>query len=526
MRTFAASAGLFCLSFLPASAQPPVKTPDMTAIRKQFAQKDATIAELRREVADLTAQVAALRTQAPPAPAAGHPAAPRPTPPDAPRPNVLPRPPAVGTSDAGAPPVPDAAQRAADAAALARDNEAMRWIAAWTFTGAYLSNTGASVSITLKSMSGRTATRTVSTSLSAEQYAVEFAACCAEIGVGTKVEGATVYVDQGFVGSGVWIAISITFAAEGETGSVDSPAKTYSRAVTVRGTGIATGLSRSLTIGDHPVPAMTRNEGLKMTGSAWVEGDEERIVMRPPPGTIFIGCAGWNIPKEYAPRFPPDGSHLERYARRLPAVEINSSFYRPHQRTTYARWAQAVPAHFRFAVKVPRRITHQCRLKDAGEPLERFLEECTGLGDRLGPLLVQLPPSLTFDGAAAAAFFEALRRRFAGGVVCEPRHPSWFGPEAERLLSECRVARAAADPPPVPEASWPGGWGGLVYYRWHGSPQVYYSTYSEAALATVSEALGVAARSAEAWCIFDNTALGAATANALAVLEHLTGTAR
>src|SRR5829696_9557837 len=112
---------------------------------------------------------------------------------------------------------------------------------------------------------------------------------------------------------------------------------------------------------------------------------------------IAIGTAGWSIRSEHKPRFPSEGTHLERYAARLPAVEINSSFYRPHRPATYERWAASVPERFRFAVKVPKAITHERRLTDAGDAIARLLEQLAGLGDRLGCLLVQLPPSLGYD---------------------------------------------------------------------------------------------------------------------------------
>src|SRR6185312_17112458 len=98
---------------------------------------------------------------------------------------------------------------------------------------------------------------------------------------------------------------------------------------------------------------------------------------------------------------------------------INSSFYRPHRPATYARWAASVPAGFRFAVKVPKEITHTRRLVATAEPLRRFLAEASALGDKIGPLLVQLPPSLAYDSDVAAGFFDALRERFEGSVVCE-----------------------------------------------------------------------------------------------------------
>src|ERR671910_1309915 len=145
-----------------------------------------------------------------------------------------------------------------------------------------------------------------------------------------------------------------------------------------------------------------------------------------PSSPARIGTAGWSIPKEHAAPFPATGSHLERYAKVLNAVEINSSFYRPHRTTTYERWAASVPESFRFAVKVPKAITHELRLKDADDLLDRFLSEVSGLGPKLGPLLVQLPPSLRFEDGVADIFLSELRSHVKGPIVCEPRHASWF----------------------------------------------------------------------------------------------------
>ena len=236
----------------------------------------------------------------------------------------------------------------------------------------------------------------------------------------------------------------------------------------------------------------------------------------------LIGVAGWSLPKAEQDAFPVEGTHLQRYAARLPAVEINSSFYRPHRPTTYAKWAASVPAGFRFAVKVPRAITHERRLADAEDALDAFLGEATGLGAALGCLLVQLPPSLAYDTATADAFLDALRARHDGAVALEPRHASWFTPEAARALTTHRVARVGADPARVPEAALPGGWEGLVYHRLHGSPRIYYSDYDAAYLDALAGRLRAdVARADAVWCIFDNTALGHATANALALLVRL-----
>ena len=207
---------------------------------------------------------------------------------------------------------------------------------------------------------------------------------------------------------------------------------------------------------------------------------------------------------------------IERYAARFDAVEINSSFHRPHRRSTYERWAASVPASFRFAVKLPRTITHDRRLVDCADLLARFREEVGGLGGKLGPMLVQLPPSLAFDGGIAAAFFDGLGH---DRVACEPRHASWFTADADALLVAHRVARVAADPARVPEAARPGGWRGLTYARWHGSPAIYRSTYDKDALA--DHAAIARATAGESWTIYDNTMVGGATANALALRAML-----
>jgi uncharacterized protein YecE (DUF72 family) len=213
-------------------------------------------------------------------------------------------------------------------------------------------------------------------------------------------------------------------------------------------------------------------------------------------------------------------SHLARYALLLPAVEINSSFYRLHQESTYARWAAAVPEHFRFAVKLSRQITHVGQLADLAG-LEDILMGPRALGSKLGPLLVQLPPSLAYEREIVTAFFATLREHFAGQVACEPRHQSWFTPEASELLTTFHVARVAADPAPSPHAAVPGGWNGLVYYRLHGSPQIYYSAYPEEFLDSLIRKLSAASHAVPVWCIFDNTASGAAIENALALLARL-----
>jgi uncharacterized protein YecE (DUF72 family) len=237
---------------------------------------------------------------------------------------------------------------------------------------------------------------------------------------------------------------------------------------------------------------------------------------------VRIGTAGWTLPREHQGAFPAAGSHLERYAARFSGAEINSSFYRAHRRSTYERWAASVPPDFRFAVKLPRAVTHDQRLVAADVLLAVFLEEVTALGNRLGPLLIQLPPSLELHAETAEEFFTTLRSLFAGDVACEPRHESWFGATAEAMLIAHRVARVAADPARWPAAALPGGWSGLAYLRLHGSPRMYYSAYTGEYLDDIAVALRERRRDGtRCWCIFDNTTLGAATGDALALEARL-----
>jgi len=234
----------------------------------------------------------------------------------------------------------------------------------------------------------------------------------------------------------------------------------------------------------------------------------------------LVGTAGWAIRSEHRGAFPVDGSHLERYAVRFDAVEVNSSFYRPHRRTTYERWAGAVGPHFRFSVKLPKTISHAGLSCPDDAAIERFADEISGLGDKLGVVLVQFPPSLAFDPGATTGFFEAISDRLPSPLVCEPRHRSWFDGEGDRMLSQLKVARVAADPAIVLGAGNPGGWSHLRYHRLHGSPEIYRSEYDEAAMEEIRSTLAVEAEGgAETWCIFDNTALGFATSNALALRE-------
>lgn len=231
---------------------------------------------------------------------------------------------------------------------------------------------------------------------------------------------------------------------------------------------------------------------------------------------IFIGTAGWSLPHASARYFPGHGSHLQRYAQRLNCAEINSSFYRSHARTTYERWAGAVPATFRFAVKIPKAITHDAKLKRVRVPLRKFLDEIKGLGRSLGPLLMQLPPSFVFDAKVARRFYLLLRDWHRGPVVIEPRHISWFATDSKCLLAKYRISQVTADPALTADLTVPNlGRGTLHYSRLHGSPRTYWSNYSFPYLRELAKRVEGMKSTVTVWIIFDNTAAGCATANAL-----------
>jgi uncharacterized protein YecE (DUF72 family) len=228
----------------------------------------------------------------------------------------------------------------------------------------------------------------------------------------------------------------------------------------------------------------------------------------------IIATAGWSIPQVVSDRFSQEGSGLERYASVFDGVEVNSTFYRNHRLTTFERWAAAVPDHFRFAIKLPRTITHDLRLREIGGPFQTFLEMIAPLGKKLGPLLCQLPPSLDFDQPVVEQALADMREVHSGAIFIEARHRSWHDDEVLPLLEHYGAGRVLADPPVVWNTSdfkEPPG-----YVRLHGKPKVYYSDYNEAEIASLSAMLAQ-----DTWCVFDNTASGAAVGDALAMLKKI-----
>ncbi len=222
-----------------------------------------------------------------------------------------------------------------------------------------------------------------------------------------------------------------------------------------------------------------------------------------------VGTAGWSLPTKPSSQ----GSHLYHYSRELLCTEINSTFYRPHRASTWARWSAETPPDFRFSIKAPRSITHEAKLGDTESLLQAFLKQIEPIQAKLGPILFQLPPSLGFDPAVAEEFLATVRRLYQGKAALEPRHAGWFTAMADALLRNYSIARVAADPAKgAPEAAEPGADLSVVYYRMHGAPRIYYSNYEDDFLARLAARVHA---HKNAWVIFDNTALSHAYPNAL-----------
>ena len=235
-----------------------------------------------------------------------------------------------------------------------------------------------------------------------------------------------------------------------------------------------------------------------------------------------IGCAGWSILSRHAALFGEGDSHLARYATRFNAVEINSSFYRPHAATTYARWAASVPRSFRFSVKLPKAITHDARLRGAGSRHVAFAGRDRGAGQapRRGAGAVAAEPGVRRTHGQHVLRDAAATDRGAGGVRTAARQLVRTARRChlDALRHRARRGRSRADSGGCAA----GRRGSLGYWRWHGSPRMYYDSYDDGRLRAFAAALRDAARPKHVpWCIFDNTAAGHAIANAARLQELL-----
>lgn len=234
---------------------------------------------------------------------------------------------------------------------------------------------------------------------------------------------------------------------------------------------------------------------------------------------LRVGTSGWHYQHWqgvfYPPRLPAR-EWLGFYARHFDTVEINNSFYRLPALDTFAAWREKVPNGFLFAVKASRFITHVKRLRDPDEALANFFHNMSGLREKTGPILFQLPPRWKADPGRLREFVHALPSGHR--YVFEFRDPSWFVPQIYRVLEEAGCALCAASSPAFPEARVETA--DFAFLRFHGGKVLYGSKYSVEELA---EWAGYARRLLEegidVYAYFNNDAFGYAVEDARTFLK-------
>jgi uncharacterized protein YecE (DUF72 family) len=233
---------------------------------------------------------------------------------------------------------------------------------------------------------------------------------------------------------------------------------------------------------------------------------------------IVVGTSGWQYRDWRGLFYPPDlrqRDWLEYYAGQYATVENNSTFYRLPARDTFADWQARTPGDFVMTVKASRYLTHVRRLRDPEEPVAKLMAAATGLGHRLGPVLLQLPPNLTADPGRLAACLAAFRPYRGIRLAVEPRHPSWWTGEVRQVLAEHGAALCWADQlgRPVTPLWRTAGWG---YLRFHQGAAQPWPRYGQRALRSWLD------RVAETWpdeatvyVYFNNDPGGAAVADSV-----------
>ncbi len=229
---------------------------------------------------------------------------------------------------------------------------------------------------------------------------------------------------------------------------------------------------------------------------------------------VIIGTSGWHY-ADWRPRFYPSGMGTGRwlafYADRFAAVEVNNAFYRLPERTTFQKWRETVPEDFVVAVKASRYLTHIRRLNDPAEPVARLMDRASALGGHLGPVLLQLPPTMPADpgllDAALEAFGDSVR------LAVEFRHESWFAEKTRAILEKrgaalCVTSGGAVSPPLWRTADW----GYLRFHHGSGRP---LSCYKRRELEAWADRLaGLWGDEDVVYCFFNNDPNGCALRDA------------
>ena len=234
---------------------------------------------------------------------------------------------------------------------------------------------------------------------------------------------------------------------------------------------------------------------------------------------IRVGTSGWTYPHWAELFYPvdwPKSRWLEYYTEHFDTVELNATFYRLPLPKTFENWKARTPDSFKWAVKASKYITHTRRLKEPEEPLERFCDASSGLREKLGPILFQLPPSLSFNEKEFAHFCKCLNPSKSHAL--EVRHPSWITDRLFAILEKHNIAFCIADTAgryPYHEVVTAD----FVYVRLHGSKKLYASDYSEEELQTWAKKVREWER--DAYVYFDNDFAGHAVKNAKRLKEIL-----
>jgi uncharacterized protein YecE (DUF72 family) len=244
---------------------------------------------------------------------------------------------------------------------------------------------------------------------------------------------------------------------------------------------------------------------------------------------LVIGISGWSYSNWRGSFYPltlPSRRYLEFYAQHFSTTELNSSFYHLPPPQTYQQWIEQVPPHFIFAVKANRLLTHSRQVQNAEETWCRILPSTRALGSHLGPLLFQFPPSLQVDAQRLADLLQLVRSSAKDiRVVCEFRHASWFTEEVYRVLRRHGVALCQADSARYPRYDILTT--DFLYYRLHGRPVLFTSSYSEAALAQEAQAITHhLQKGRDVYVYFNNTKHGHAVENARTLLALVQGESR
>jgi uncharacterized protein YecE (DUF72 family) len=230
---------------------------------------------------------------------------------------------------------------------------------------------------------------------------------------------------------------------------------------------------------------------------------------------LHVGTSGWQYRDwrgTFYPKEVPQAGWLRHYAARFATVELNNSFYRLPERATFERWREQTPDDFVVAVKMSRFLTHVRRLREPEAPVRLFLERAGGLGPKLGPVLLQLPPHLEADPDRLAETLDQFPKDVR--VAVEPRHESWFDDRVRALLEARGAALCLADSPDRRSPVWrTAGWGFVRFHEGTASPRPCYG--DRALTSWVERIASLWPASADVFCYFNNDARACAVDNAV-----------